>query len=76
MTKLKTYYESQEKQKKESQKVSDSQVFVMIRLALSRMFVKVSECAKRAYAIFNADDFAFSCRSPGLLQEALHSRTT
>jgi len=73
---LKTYYESQEKQKKESQKVSDSQVFVMIRLALSRMFVKVSECAKRAYAIFNADDFAFSCRSPGLLQEALHSRTT
>jgi len=73
---LKTYYDSQVKQKKESQRVSNSQVFVMIGLALSRMFEKVSECAKRASSIFNPDAFDFSCRSPGLLQESLHSRTT
>src|SRR6056297_563116 len=73
---LKTYYDSQVKLKKKSQRVSNSQVFVMIGLALSRMFEKVSECAKRAYAIFNPDAFAFSCHSPGLLQEMLHSRTT
>lgn len=73
---LKTYYDFQEKQKKESQKVSNSQVFVMIGLALSRMLEKVSESAKRACAIFNPDEFDFSCRSPGLLHESLHSRTT
>jgi len=73
---LKAYYYSQEKQKNECKKESNSQVFVMIKLALSDLLEKISDSAKRASEIFNPDEFTFPCRSPGLLQESLHSRTT
>ncbi|MEA1884493.1 MAG: hypothetical protein U9N62_08255 [Thermotogota bacterium] len=65
MTKLKAYYYSQEKPTKESQKVSDSKVFVKIGLAISDMLAKESESVKQAALTFNPDEFTCPCPSPG-----------
>ena len=76
MTQLKTYYDSQVKLKKESQRVSNSQVFFAIELALSCLLAKEVESALLAFSILNPVVSTFLCRSPGLLLDSLHSRTS
>jgi|GEM_PF-280200 len=73
---LKAYYDSQVKQKKESQIVSNSQVFVAIELALSCLLAKEVESALLAFSLLNPVVSTFLCRSPGLLLDSLHSRTS
>jgi len=73
---LKTYYDSQVKLKKESQRVSNSQVFFAIELALSCLLAKEVESALLAFSILNPVVSTFLCRSPGLLLDSLHSRTS